>query len=102
MSGFIEFVRKQGIVGLAVGFVLGAAVSKLVAAVVADIVNPVVGLALGKGAGIASSTLSVGGAEILYGHLITSFIDFAIIALVVYFAVTKLGLDKLDKKEENK
>ena len=29
MKGFINFVREQGVVGLAVGFVLGGAVAKM-------------------------------------------------------------------------
>ena len=28
MNGFISFIREQGVVGLAVGFILGGAVSK--------------------------------------------------------------------------
>ncbi|MBI1833429.1 MAG: hypothetical protein HYR90_01245 [Candidatus Andersenbacteria bacterium] len=28
-QGFLEFVRQQGVVGLAVGFILGGAVSKV-------------------------------------------------------------------------
>ena len=30
MKGFLEFVRTQGVVGLAVGFILGGAVSNVV------------------------------------------------------------------------
>jgi len=37
MKGFLDFIREQGVVGLAVGFILGGAVSKLVASLVADI-----------------------------------------------------------------
>ena len=28
MKGFLDFIREQGVVGLAVGFILGGAVSK--------------------------------------------------------------------------
>ena len=34
------------------------------------------------------------------GDLVSVIIDFAVIALVVYFGVKALGLDKLDKKKE--
>ncbi|MBN1168519.1 MscL family protein [Candidatus Woesebacteria bacterium] len=30
MKGFMNFIREQGVVGLAVGFILGGAVSKVV------------------------------------------------------------------------
>jgi len=36
----------------------------------------------------------------MYGDLISVFIDFIIISLVVYFGVKLLKLDKLDKKKE--
>ncbi len=37
---------------------------------------------------------------IMYGKFITVVINFVIIAAVVYFGVTWLKLDKLDKKKE--
>ena len=40
MSDFINFIRKQGVIGLAIGFILGGAVSKLVSALVSDISTP--------------------------------------------------------------
>jgi len=43
MKGFIEFVRDQGVVGLAVGFILGGAISKVVTSLVENIINPVGG-----------------------------------------------------------
>lgn len=100
MKGFIDFIREQGVVGLAVGFILGGAVSKLVSAIVTDIINPLLSAGLGSVSGFASSTLQVGSAKLLYGNLISVFIDFVVIALVVYFGVKLLGLDKLDKKKE--
>ena len=48
LEGFLTFVREQGVVGLAVGFILGGAVVKVVAALVADIVSPLLGLLLGS------------------------------------------------------
>ena len=47
MKGFLDFIREQGVVGLAVGFILGGAVSKLVASLVNDLINPLLGAALG-------------------------------------------------------
>lgn len=97
MRGFIDFVREQGVVGLAVGFILGGAVSKVVTALVTDIINPLLGVALGSTEGLKEASFSIGSASILYGDLLSVFIDFIVIALVVYFGVKMLGLDKLDK-----
>lgn len=98
MSGFIAFIRSQGVVGLAVGFVLGGAVSKVVSALVTDILNPLLGVVLGATDGLRSAKLSVGGATILWGDFVAVLIDFAVIAAIVYFGVKGLGMEKLDKK----
>ncbi len=83
--------------GLAVGFILGGAVSKVVTALVTDIVNPLLGVALGAAEGLKTASISIGSAHILYGDLISVVIDFLVIALVVYFGVKALGLDRIDK-----
>ena len=97
MKNFIEFIRTQGVVGLSVGFVLGGAVSGLVASIVTDLINPLVGLLLGNLGNLNALSLHVGRALITYGRFISVLIN---VAGVVYFGVTKLGLDKLDKKKE--
>lgn len=99
MQGFLEFVRTQGVVGLAVGFILGGAVSKVVSSVVNDLINPILGMILGSVEGVRTMTLSVGSAEILLGSFISTLIDFLIVAAVVYFGVKKLGLETLDQKK---
>ncbi len=98
MKGFLDFIREQGVVGLAVGFILGGAVSKLVSAIVTDIINPILGALLGSLGGLKSAYFAIGSAKIMYGDLLSVLIDFIIVASVVYFGVKKLGLDKLDKK----
>ena len=100
MKGFINFIREQGVTGLAVGFILGGAVSKLVTAIVTDLINPLIGLALGSVEGLKESYFGIGSAKIMYGDFISVFIDFIIISLVVYCGVKLLKLDKLDKKKE--
>jgi large conductance mechanosensitive channel len=46
IRGFADFIREQGVVGLATGFILGGAVSKVVSALVSDIINPLLGIVL--------------------------------------------------------
>lgn len=100
MSGFINFIREQGVIGLAVGFILGGAVSKVVAALVDDLVNPIVGVLLRRAGDLQDITVNVGGVVIKWGHLVATLIDLIIIAAVVYYGVKGLGLDKLDRKKE--
>jgi large conductance mechanosensitive channel len=99
VSGFMDFIREQGVVGLAVGFILGGAVSKTVTSLVENIVNPLVGLALGK-VNLADKMTVIGNASIKWGAFISTIVDFLIVAAVVYFGVKALGLDRLDKKKE--
>lgn len=102
INGFFEFIRTQGVIGLAVGFILGGAVSKVVTALVTDIINPILGMFLGAAEGLKKAELVVGDAHILWGDFVAVLIDFVIIAAVVYFGVKGMGLDKLDKKKEEK
>ena len=95
----MEFIRKQGVVGLAVGFILGGAVAKVVSSLVSDVVQPLLGLVLGAAKGLDSAYVTIGSAKIMWGHLIGTTIDFLVIALVVYYGVKALGLDKLDQKK---
>ncbi len=99
MKGFTDFIREQGVVGLAVGFILGGAVSKVVTALVTDVINPILGMILGAASGLKTASFGIGSAQILYGDLISVLIDFIVIAGVVYFGVKAIGLDKLDRKK---
>ena len=101
LTGFINFIREQGVVGLAIGFILGGAVSKMVSSLVTDILNPFIGILLGK-VELAHMTAKIGNTAIAYGNFISNLIDFALIALVVYVGFKLLRLDRLDKKKEEK
>lgn len=100
MRKFLEFIREQGVVGLAVGFMLGGAVSKVVASLVNDIINPLIGGIFGDAHGIKNAYIQIGAARITWGSFVSVIIDFLVIALVVYFAYRFLRLEKLDKKKK--
>lgn len=100
MKKFLEFIREQGVVGLAVGFILGGAISKFISSLVSDIINPVLGIALGFADNFKDSYLQIGPAKIMWGNFLNVTIDFVTISLVVYFTVKVLKLDRLDKKKE--
>lgn len=100
MKGFFNFIREQGVMGLAVGFILGGAVSKLVTALINDLINPILGIILGAAGNLRDAYLPVGAAKIMWGDFLAVFIDFIVIAAVVYYGVHGLGLDRLDKKKD--
>lgn len=105
IRGFIDFIRTQGVVGLAVGLVLGGSVSVMVKSLVDNIVMPPLGFILGSAEGLKGLSLTIGNIKngdavvIRYGVFLNDFINFIVIALVVYFIVKLLKIEKLDKKK---
>lgn len=97
MTDFIDFIRSQGVVGLAVGFILGGAVSDLVKSIIENIINPIIGIFLNQTGGLMQASFTISGATLKYGALVNTLINFIVVAAVVYFGVKKLKLDKLDK-----
>jgi large conductance mechanosensitive channel len=102
MRGFLNFIREQGVVGLAVGFLMGGAVSKVVSSLVTDILNPLLNIVIGVGGNFKEATFTLGGATIMWGSFVANLIDFAVIAAVIYYGVKGLRLHNLDKPKEKK
>ncbi len=104
-QGFLDFIREQGVVGLAVGLTLGIASKSVVDSLVNNIFNPVIGVISG-GDSLASKyvCLKATGAtcsnKLGYGQLLSDILSFVIVAGVVYFVVKGLKLDRLDKPKE--
>ena len=105
LKGFVDFIRTQGVVGLAVGLVLGGAVSILVKSLVDNVVMPPLGLVLGSAEGLKGLVWTIGQTDggqavsLRYGVFLNDFINFIVIALVVYFTVKLLKFDQFDKKK---
>lgn len=103
-QGFVDFVRTQGVVGLAVGIVLGAQIKTLVDSFVASFVNPLLGLMLPGGGDLATHVLRVTindkTAVFTWGIFMNQLVSFMIVAFIVYLFVHGLKLDQLDKKKD--
>ena len=104
MAGFVNFIREQGVVGLAVGLAIGTAAGDTVKKLVTAFIDPLVQLIVGSQQGLqsASFTVEVAGrkGEFLYGAFVSSLITLIAVAFVVYAIVHFLKLDKLDKKKD--
>jgi large conductance mechanosensitive channel protein len=104
MAGFVNFIREQGVVGLAVGLAIGTAAGDTVKKLVTAFIDPLVQLIVGSQQGLqsASFTVEVAGrkGEFLYGAFISSLITLIAVTFVVYAIVHFLKLDKLDKKKD--
>lgn len=103
-SGFMKFVREQGVVGLAVGLAIGAEASGLVKVIVSSIITPILDLMVGKG-GLENLKWTLNIADrtgvFAFGTLIDALIRFLAVAFVIYFIVKNLKLDKLDKAKDS-
>lgn len=103
-GGFSDFVRKQGVVGLAVGLAIGAQAAVFVNAIVANLITPLVNLVVGK-EGLDGLDLYIKVSDrtavFEFGTVLDALIKFLAVAAVIYFVVIKLKLDKLDKKKDD-
>ena len=100
---FKEFISRGNVIDLAVGVIMGGAFGKIVTSVVNDLIMPFIGIALG-GIDFSNITLTVRNAEIRFGSLIQSIIDFLIIAVCIFIIVKAINklLPKKNAKEEVK
>ena len=104
-AGFINFIREQGVIGLAVGLAVGVAAGASVKEIVKGFIDPIVGFMLG-GADLSKivwdTGLKNGNATLIFGWgaIASSLITLIATALIVYLVVHAAKLDRLDKKKE--
>lgn len=94
LAGFRDFLKNQGVVTLAIGFILGTAISKFVSSLVVDIINPILNVALGGVDDLGNKVIHWHKVTIHYGTFLNNGIDFIVLALVVYLGVRLLGMDQ--------
>lgn len=99
LKNFIDFIKSQGIIGLAIAFVLGNEVSKVVQAIVTDILNPFLGVFIGFTGALSDAYWQIGEAKIMWGNLVNALINFFLIAFVIYLI---MHIFHLDTEKKNK
>lgn len=103
-SGFVDFIRNQGVVGLAVGLAIGTAAGATVKTLVEGFINPIVQFIVGSQASLSTNVyhLELWGrtADFAWGAAVSSTITLVATALVIYWLVNVFKLDKLDKKKD--
>lgn len=104
---FFDFVREQGIIGLAVGLAIGTAAGAAVKAIVDGLINPIVGFLIGgvdlvqlKWVVVAPNAAGKGGLVFSWGEVISALITLLATALVIYWLIRVAKLDRIDKKKE--
>lgn len=103
VGGFFDFVRSQGVIGLAVGLAIGTAAGDTVRKLVEGFINPIVQFVVGSGDKLNTATWHVElfgrSADFAWGAAVSSTITLIATALVIYWLVHIFKLDKLDKKK---
>ena len=96
---FKAFVLRGNVMDMAVGIIIGGAFSGIVTALTTDIINHLIN---GIGGAELGGTLKIyGGQEILYGHFISSIINFILMAFVLFVLLKFVNkLVNLNKKKE--
>ncbi|MEW9702068.1 large-conductance mechanosensitive channel protein MscL [Paenibacillus sp. SI8] len=113
LKEFKDFAFKGNMVDLAVGVIIGGAFGKVITSIVNDLIMPPLGLLLGKvnfnelfialdGGHYATleKAKEAHAATFNYGQFISTFLDFLIVAFVIFLVVKQLS--KFRKKEEPK
>ena len=103
-SGFMDFIRTQGVVGLAVGLAIGTAAGDTVSKLVEGFINPIVQFIVGSqdrlGASVWHVELFGRSADFAWGAFVSSAITLLATAFVIYQIVHIAKLDRADKKKD--
>ncbi len=89
---FLDFIKQYKILGLASAFILGLAVNALILSLSQDLITPIIGIFVPGFDNISDIKLGVFG----IGNFIAAFINFIIIALIIFLIVkyaSKIGLE---------
>lgn len=89
VSDFMEFLKEYKIVALAVAFIMGVAATSLIKSLVDNIIMPVITPFIPGGAW-KTATFVLGPIVIGWGPFLAEFINFVIIALVVFIIAKQL------------
>ena len=105
-DGFVDFLRRNGVVALSVGFVIATQVQVLSKQLISSFIDPLFGLFFGATLSERSFTVTVHGhtEKFSMGAFVYSLINFLFIVLMLYIIIKVFKLDKLDipKEEDEK
>ena len=86
---FMDFIKKQNILSVALGLVTGFAAKTLIDALVADLITPIYGPYLSFLDPTMAITLGL--SKFMVGHFIQALISFIVILLVVFIIAKKVA-----------
>lgn len=103
-TGFMTFIREQGVVGLAVGLAIGTAAGDTVKTLVEGFIAPIVQFIVGSQEGLSAATwtfeLAGRTADFAWGAFVSSAITLIATAFVIYQIIHIGKFDRVDKKKD--
>ena len=103
-SGFIDWLRQNAVIGLAVGFVVGTQMQVVVKQLIESFINPVFQLLFGgQQLNQRTAYLHFNGHSqpFAWGAFVSVLINFLFILLTIYIVIKFLKLEKFDKPKPN-
>lgn len=103
VGGFVSFLRKHAVVGLAIGFIIGLQAQTLVKQLVDSFITPLLTLIVGPD--LQSRQLTVHGANpvtFAWGRFVYVLVDFMFVLFFIYLIVKLFNLDKLESTKKGK
>lgn len=98
LSEFKDFLKEYKVIGLAIAFIMGVAATTLIQSLVNNVIMPLITPFIPDGAW-QTATFSIGPIVIGWGAFLGAFINFTIIALVVFIIAKKFFKEeKVTKK----
>jgi large conductance mechanosensitive channel len=97
MNGFVKFVVRGNVIGLAVGVVIGAAFATMVTAFTGAFLTPLIGWATGGIGDYSKKVFTLGKTTFPYGTFINAGISFLLTAATLYFLIV-LPVNKLTEE----
>lgn len=102
VSGFLNFLRENAIVGLAIGFVVGQQAQGVIKQLITSFIDPSFQLIFGKKLSERTFTLHFGEhyAEFGWGGMVYVLLNLIFVLATIYILIKVLKLDKLDKPKD--
>lgn len=100
LGGFVNFLRENSVVGLAIGFVAGTQAQAVVKALIADFIDPASKLFFG-GATVSDRTFTQHfhgrAVDFKWGDLVATLLNLLFVLGTIYLLIKIFHLDKLQK-----
>ena len=103
-GGFIDFLRDNAVVGVAIGFVIGLQAQALMKQLISSFIDPAFTLFFGQALSQRSFTLTLHGrsATFTWGAFMYALVGFIFVLAAIYIIYKVFRLNKLDKPKEDK